>query len=87
MTLKILVDFKPGTVLFYRHDLWHRGTPVHFNKTRIVQNIGYKKAGCDWITNWNSGWARSLCNGDQYLDNLITTLTKKTIKLSWFSCL
>lgn len=81
---EILVDFKPGTVLFYRHDLWHRGTPVHFNKTRIVQNIGYKKAGCDWITNWNLGWARSLCNGDQYLDNLITTLTKKQLNCLGF---
>jgi hypothetical protein len=58
------VNFKPGTVLFYRHDVWfvffgaqffdrHRGYPIKSGATRYVQNVAFKKAGCDWITIWN----------------------------------
>jgi len=68
---EITANFKPGTVLFYRHDLWHRGTPIKLGQTRIVQNLGFKKAHCDWITCWNKGWARKLCDYTNPLERLL----------------
>jgi predicted 2-oxoglutarate/Fe(II)-dependent dioxygenase YbiX len=41
------VKFRPGTVLLYRHDIWHRGTPVNHGKLRIVANLGYKRADAE----------------------------------------
>lgn len=37
-----LVDFRPGTVLLYRHDTWHRGTPL-------------APAASDWLRTSRSG--------------------------------
>lgn len=28
--------FKPGTILFYRYDLWHRGTPLKEGALRVI---------------------------------------------------
>ena len=53
-----LVDFQPGTILFYRHDLWHRGTPVTPGKLRRVQNLAWRRADARGWSNWNQGWAR-----------------------------
>jgi hypothetical protein len=52
------VKYNKGTVLLYRHDVWHRGTPVLPGKYRIIQNLVYKRKECEWLTNWNYGWAR-----------------------------
>ena len=54
------INYSVGTVLFYRLDLWHRGTPVKPGKIRRVHNLGFKKASSEWITTWNKGWARKL---------------------------
>ena len=51
------VKYKKGTVLVYRLDVWHRGTCMNSNKKRIVINAAYKKAGRDWLTNWEAGIA------------------------------
>ena len=69
---EIQIKYKPGTVLFYRHDLWHRGTPVNLNTTRYIHNIGFKKSYCDWITCWNHGWARNLCSKSIKLEKFIS---------------
>ena len=53
-----LVNFKPGTILFYRHDLWHRGTPVTPGKLRRVHNLAWRRADARGWSNWNQGWAR-----------------------------
>ena len=53
-----LVDFRPGTILFYRHDLWHRGTPVTPGKLRRVHNLAWKRADVRGWCTWNEGWAR-----------------------------
>lgn len=37
------VNFTMGSVLLYRHDVWHRGTPIKPGQTRIVINLAYKK--------------------------------------------
>ena len=52
------VNFKPGTILFYRHDLWHRGTPVMPGKLRRVHNLAWRRADARGWSNWNEGWAR-----------------------------
>lgn len=53
-----LVEFKPGTILFYRHDLWHRGTPVKPGKLRRVHNLAWRRADARGWSNWNEGWSR-----------------------------
>lgn len=53
-----LVSFKPGTILFYRHDIWHRGTPVVEGKLRRVHNLAWRRADARGWSNWNEGWAR-----------------------------
>jgi hypothetical protein len=54
-----VVRFKPGTILFYRHDLWHRGTPVVPGQLRRVHNLAWRRADARGWSNWNEGWARS----------------------------
>jgi hypothetical protein len=58
------VNFKPGTILFYRHDIWHRGTPVLPGKLRRVHNLGWRRADARGWSNWNEGWARQNYYGD-----------------------
>ena len=69
------INLKPGIgdILFYRLDLWHRGTPVKKNKIRFVVNLVYKKKECFWINNWNPGWTRKMYYG--YMEKFITDLT------------
>lgn len=63
--------FSIGSVLLYRHDVWHRGTPLTPNAVRIVANIGFKKKDCDWVTCWNQGWARKMYYG--CVENIIAS--------------
>ena len=57
---EIPVKFSKGTVLLYRHDIFHRGTAVKPNKSRLVQNLVYRRSDVEWITTWNQGFARSM---------------------------
>ena len=57
------VSAKKGDVLFYRHDVWHRGTPVFPGKTRCVLNLVFKKPDCHHIYNWGEGYARGNYRG------------------------
>jgi len=38
------VKYSVGTILFYRHDTWHRGTPLKKDCLRIVVNLTFRKA-------------------------------------------
>ena len=58
-----VVAFKPGTVLFYRPELWHRGTPVVPGKLRRVQSLAWKRADARGWSIWNEGWARQSYTG------------------------
>jgi len=53
-----IVNFSPGTILFYRHDIWHRGTPVAAGKLRRVHNLAWRRADARGWCNWNEGWSR-----------------------------
>ncbi len=69
---EIPVKFTRGTVLLYRHDVFHRGTPVKPQKFRIVQNLIYRKSDAEWITNWNQGFARCMYgNGQKFITETI----------------
>ena len=81
---EIKIPYREGSVLIYRHDLWHRGTPVNNDKIRYVLNLGFKKAGCDYITNWNEGWAKTLCWNKDYLETLIPTLSDLQLRCLGF---
>lgn len=59
-----VVEFKPGTVLFYRHDIWHRGTPVTPGKLRRVHNLAWRRADARGWSIWNEGWARQSYYGN-----------------------
>ena len=55
---ELIINAKAGDILFYRLDLWHRGTPVKKNKIRYVW-LAYKKS-CYWINVWNKSYTREL---------------------------
>ena len=58
-----LVDYFVGTVLFYRLDVWHRGTPLLPDRSRIVMNLVFKrKSTAPHLTSWHVGFARNAYN-------------------------
>ena len=59
-----VVQFKPGTILFYRHDLWHRGRPLVAGKLRRVHNLAWKRADARGVSHWNEGFARKRYYGN-----------------------
>jgi hypothetical protein len=65
------VHFKPGDVLFYRHDLWHRGTPLAPGRLRLAHNLTFRKASAEWISVLHVGWAWSAYRRDKLLERLI----------------
>ena len=69
---EIILTPKIGDILFYRLDLWHRGTPVNENQQRIVMNLVFKKRECYWINNWNPGVTKKMYYGK--LEDLFTNL-------------
>jgi len=64
--------FKPGDVLFYRHDTWHRGTPIRPGALRLVQNLTFRRAGSEWISTLHAGWAWKAYRRSKYLERLIS---------------
>jgi len=67
------VAFKPGDILFYRHDTWHRGTPLLPGSRRIVQNLTFRRAFAEWISTLHVGWSWSAYRDNKYLEKLIAT--------------
>ncbi len=63
--------YRPGDVLFYRHDTWHRGTPMTPGTLRLVQNITYRRAEAEWISTLHVGWAWLAYRKDKFLERLI----------------
>jgi len=57
---EVHAKFRTGSVLLYRHDTWHRGTPLIEGKTRWAMNMVFKKPNTDWFTHWHEGWARHM---------------------------
>ena len=72
---ELIINAKAGDILFYRLDLWHRGTPVKKNKIRHVMNLAYKKKSCYWINVWNKSYTRQLYYG--YIEKMFCELTPR----------
>jgi hypothetical protein len=57
---EVSARFGVGSVLLYRHDVWHRGTRVQPGAVRHAINLVFRRADARHINNWNSGWARKM---------------------------
>ncbi len=66
-----LARYRFGSVLLYRHDTWHRGTPVTHGALRLVHNLTFKKAGSEWINVLHPGWSWSMYRRNQFMEKLI----------------
>ena len=64
---------KKGDILFYRYDVWHRGTSVIPGKSRYVMNLLFKKKECYWINCWNPGFTKWMYYG--FIEKLITEMS------------
>ena len=60
-----------GTVLLYRHDTWHRGTPVKKGARRLVQNLTFKRADSRWVHVLHPGWTWGMYRPSQTMERLI----------------
>ena len=63
--------FVVGTILFYRHDLWHRGTWMKPGTRRLAQNLTFRQAGAEWIHPLHAGSAWRMYRSDQSTEKLI----------------
>ena len=66
-----LTRFGVGTVLLYRHDTWHRGTPLLAGARRLAQNLTFRRAECEWINTLHPGWSWSMYQSGQPMERLI----------------
>ena len=71
---EVKTRYRVGDILFYRHDTWHRGTPVTHGALRLVQNMTFKKASSDWVSVLHTGWAWSLYRPDHGPEKMIAGL-------------
>ncbi len=67
------VRYRVGTVLLYRHDTWHRGTPIEPGALRLVQNMTFRTAPSEWISVLHTGWAWSMYRRSQVMERLVAT--------------
>ncbi len=51
------VRYRMGSTLLYRHDTWHRGTPLRAGAMRVAHNLTFRKAASEWISTLHAGWA------------------------------
>ena len=63
--------FTPGTVLLYRHDTWHRGTPLAPGAFRLAHNMTFRLAHAEWISTLHRGWSWRMYRPDQLMERLI----------------
>jgi aminoglycoside 6'-N-acetyltransferase len=69
------IDYVFGDVLLYRHDTWHRGTPVRPGTSRVAHNLAFRRADADWISTVHEGWAWSMYRRSRVMETLIATLS------------
>jgi hypothetical protein len=63
--------FHVGSVLLYRHDTWHRGTPLEAGSMRLAQNLTFKKSGAEWMSVVQTGWAWAMYRRSAVMERLI----------------
>lgn len=65
------VHYGPGTVLFYRQDLWHRGTPLRPGAMRLIHNMTLRRKDCEWISTVHQGWAWAMYRPSKVMVKLL----------------
>ena len=65
------VHHQPGTILFYRQDLWHRGTPLRPGVMRLIHNITFRRKDCEWISTVHQGWAWAMYRSSKVMVKLL----------------
>jgi ectoine hydroxylase-related dioxygenase (phytanoyl-CoA dioxygenase family) len=68
---EVRARFGVGSVLFYRHDTWHRGTPLDPGTLRLAHNLTFRKAASEWISTLHPGWAWGMYSRPKTLERLI----------------
>lgn len=67
------VRYQVGTVLFYRHDTWHRGTELVPGCLRLVVNMTFKRARSDWVSNLHVGWSWAMYRKTLQMEKLLAS--------------
>jgi hypothetical protein len=70
---EVYTRYRFGTVLFYRHDTWHRGTPLRPGSLRLAQNLTFRKAASEWVSVLHPGWAWGMYRPGQQTERLVAT--------------
>lgn len=65
--------YRVGSVLLYRHDTWHRGTPIKSGALRLAMNLTYRKAGRDWMGVLHQGWSWAMYRRSQVMERLVAS--------------
>jgi hypothetical protein len=65
------IHYRPGTILFYRQDLWHRGTPLEPGAMRLIQNMTFRRKDCEWISTVHQGWAWAMYRSSKVMVKLL----------------
>ena len=69
---------KFGSVLFYRHDVWHRGTPVDPGQVRYVMNVAWAKKNSPGMSTWNQGLTIQMYYG--WLEEFVRSLNGQQLR-------
>ena len=69
------VRYRPGTVLLYRHDTWHRGTPLRPGRTRVVINLTFRLASSEWLSTLHQGWSWAAYRPSHVIERLVAEAT------------
>lgn len=72
---EVPVQARRGSVLLYRHDTWHRGTPVQPGRTRVAHNLTFRRAGAEWVSTLHEGWAWAMYRRSRVMERLVATAT------------
>lgn len=72
---ELVARYQFGSVLFYRHDTWHRGRPVKAQALRLVHNLTFTQVGCDWLNMLHPGWSWSMYRRDKLMEKLVAEAT------------
>lgn len=70
---EVPVAYAPGDVLLYRHDVWHRGTPVRPGATRVAHNLTFRRADAEWVSTLHAGWAWAMYRPSRVMERLVAT--------------
>lgn len=80
---ELAVHYGVGTVLLYKENTWHRGTPLLDGQSRLAHNMEYRRSDAEWITQWNSGWCKSMYG--KALPQLLGQLSVTQVRIHTFN--